>query len=180
MNPSVNPDQNLAMYTAMAKIMESERFIPAVDFIYRDGDMYVTKRVTDHFKKLGIPGTEGLDSDAETLEDVAIARPFLHPLSEAHPGPGEQILNRWACVSMLINCAQMWGDKKDLPKDRGREAQKNLKMFVAAENPTLNVDQLLQLARWNDNALMQLANTAADGFDRVVGKAMQQGRGKAI
>jgi hypothetical protein len=171
---------SLEMYTTMAEIMESERFIPAVDFVYRDGNMYVTKRVTDHFKKLGIPVAEAYDSDAESLKDIALDRPFLHPLSEVMPGPGEKILNRWACVSMLINCAQMWGDKKDLPKDGGKEARKNLKMFVATENPTLNVDHLLKLARWNDNALLQLANTAADGFEKVAHSAIKQGRGKEI
>ncbi|MGB8697901.1 MAG: hypothetical protein WCD18_00660 [Thermosynechococcaceae cyanobacterium] len=164
----------------MAEIMESERFIPAVDFVYRDGNMYVTKRVTDHFKKLGIPGAEEYDSDAETLEGIALERPFLHPLCETMPGPGEQLLNSWACVSVMINCAQMWGNKKDLPKDRGREARKNLKMFIATENPTLDVDYLLKLARWNDNALLQLANTAAAGFDKFVQQAVKDGRGRSI
>jgi hypothetical protein len=155
------------MYAALAKIMESEGFLPAIDFVFQDGNMYVTNRITSHFKTLGIPGIDELGDGMESLADIAIARPFLHPLSETFPGSGENVLNGWACASMLINAAAMWGIGEELPHDGGKAARKNLKQWVAAENPTLNVDHLLDRARWDDNALLQLAAAAAGGFEKI-------------
>jgi hypothetical protein len=116
------------MYAALAKIMESEGFLPAIDFVFQDGNMYVTNRITSHFKTLGIPGIDELGDGMESLADIAIARPFLHPLSETFPGSGENVLNGWACASMLINAAAMWGIGEELPHEAmGRCRKSHLK-----------------------------------------------------
>jgi hypothetical protein len=155
------------MYPTLVQIMEREGFIAAVDFVLHDGNMYISNRVAAHFNSLNIPGVEELGGGTEDVCHIALARPFIHPLSQVYEGPTEPILNGWACASMLINSAAMWGDGDDLPQDQGKTARQNLKQWIVMEQPLWDVDAMLDRARWDDNILMQLVTTAAGGFEKI-------------
>jgi hypothetical protein len=151
------------MHIAVAEIMEREGFVPTIDFIVHDGEIHISRRAADHFKALGIPGSDQV-AGAESLDDIALDRPFLHPLSESMECNGEPGLNSWGCVSMIINAAMLWGDQ---PNDDGVAARRMLKQWVALERPDLDFTELLAQIRWNDDALMQLATIAQSGFDQM-------------
>jgi hypothetical protein len=151
------------MHTAVAAIMESEGFRPAVDFVVHGSALHISRRAADHFKSLGIPGSEQV-CGADSLADIALERPFLHPLSESMECNGEPGLNSWGCVSMIINAAMLWGDQ---PNDDGLSARTMLQKWVFLEKPDLNFLDMLQQIRWNDDALMQLAAIAESGFNKM-------------
>jgi hypothetical protein len=159
-SPQIPTEQ---MHTAVATIMEREGFVPAIDFVVHDGAIHISRRAADHFKSLGIAGSDQV-CGAETLADIALERPFLHPLSESMECNGEPGLNSWGCVSMIINAAMMWGDQ---PNDDGLSARTMLQKWVFLEKPDLNFLDMLQQIRWNDDALMQLAAIAESGFNKM-------------
>jgi hypothetical protein len=157
------------MHTAVAAIMESEGFRPAIDFVVHSGDLHISRRAAAHFQSLGIPGSEHV-SGADSLTNIAIERPFLHPLSASMDCNGEPGINSWGCVSMLINAAMLWGDQ---PNDDGVGARTMLQKWVFLEKPDLIFTDMLQQIRWNDDALMQLAAIAESGFNKMAQSSAQ-------
>jgi hypothetical protein len=160
------------MQAAVAVVMENEGFEPIADFLVHGGEMHVSQRVAQHFKSLGIPGTERLDGAAD-LGAIALDRPFLHPLTEQLTTPdGAPGLNSWGCVSMVINAAMMWGDQ---PNDDGVGARALLQQWVALAQPEWDLALMLKRIRWDDDALMQLVAIAQSGFQQM---AESFGRGQ--
>ncbi|MBE9033405.1 hypothetical protein IQ266_27115 [filamentous cyanobacterium LEGE 11480] len=154
---------NQAMHAAVAEVMGNEGFKPIEDFVVHGGEMHVSRRVAAHFKSLGLPGTDRLDG-AESLAEIALARPFMHPLAAPLAGDAARGVNSWGCVSMVINAAMMWGDQ---PNDDGLGAWKMLQQWVRLAEPGLDLADMLKRIRWDDDALMRLAAIAQSGFEQM-------------
>lgn len=129
-----------------------------------DQGIAVTKQAVAAIKATGYSELDDFGGGNDSLEGYGIQRipNFWHPLSKTIKNNGEECLNSWCAVSLLISFALGWDQEGD-PKI----AKPHLQQLIFAANPSIDFERLCHRSRYDDRALLKLASLANTGFENL-------------